>query len=606
MALVRFLVASGVALLFAGQVAAQETSLGAATHELGQILEQIEFADIAPIQTESPRSTLQTLYRLRDDLEVALSTYSQQRNSTNLGRIVLIMEQLSALIDLSQVPLASQRETGSDTVLYLLDILGRIEPVEATALPGTDDLDDQTVTGHRVPGTPLRIVEMAEGARAGEYLFSADTVRSAPRFFAGVKPLPLRTSLPLRSWHEMGNQLAGPWIPVTLVSALPGILTRSLLDTPIWKILLVILLSSVVAVALRVWHRLLVEWLTDDPVNVVRLRILSPVAIMIAALWLQHVFSFQVNTSGRFFNLTESCLVAVFYVAATWAFWTVSRALFETILTDPRRDQRSLDDSFIQLVGRIIGVIGGVLILGYGAHELGVPVLSMIAGLGIGGIAVALAVRPTLENLIGGFILFLDKPVRVGDYCTFGGQSGTVEGIGVRSTQLRAGDRTLISIPNAQFADMQIVNWAKCDTLLIEETLCLRPETDPEQLRHVLAKIREMLHSHPRLEPETIRVRFTGFGGSSMNVVCASTQGHASGTISTQSKRTFCYGSLILSKRPAPASRFRHRRCTGAAILAWTPNARSRHIRKSRHGAGGGNFRFHASPAGRLRLFPAS
>ena len=169
-------------------------------------------------------------------------------------------------------------------------------------------------------------------------------------------------------------------------------------------------------------------------------------------------------------------------------------------------------------MGQIIGVIGGILILGYGAQELGVPVLSVIAGFGIGGIAVALAVRPTLENLIGGFILFIDKPVRVGDYCTFGDQSGTVEKIGVRSTQLRAIDRTLISIPNAQFADMQIVNWAKCDTMLINETLGLRFETDAEQMRYVLAKIREMLHSHPRIEPETIRVRFIGFGDSSKNV----------------------------------------------------------------------------------------
>ena len=258
--------------------------------------------------------------------------------------------------------------------------------------------------------------------------------------------------------------------------------------------------------------------LTDDPVKIVRLRILSPIGIMTALLWLQYVFSFQVNTTGRFFDLIETCLIAVFYIAATGAFWTTSRAVFETIIVDPRRAKQSLDDSFVRLVGQIIGFIGGILILGYGAHELGVPVLSMIAGFGIGGIAVALAVRPTLENLIGGFILFIDKPVRVGDYCTFGDQSGTVENIGVRSTQLRAIDRTQISIPNAQFADMKIVNWAKCDTMLITETLGLRFETDAEQMRYVLAKIREMLHSHPRIEAETIRVRFIGFGDSSKNV----------------------------------------------------------------------------------------
>ena len=514
----RFLLVASVSLLCASQVTAQEATEGSVASELDSMLERVETAEITPIRTESPRNTLQSLYQLRHDLETSLGAYWQQQNTSNAARIAFVMGQIRALIDLSQLPLASRREVGSQTGLFLLDILGRVEPIDAAALPGPDDLDDQSTAGFRLPGTPLRIVEVAEGDRAGEYLFSADTVHGAPRFLAGLATLPLRSSLAIKSWDDTGRQLAGPWIPTSWIAKLPDSLKRTLLDTPVWKILLVILFSVATGVALRVWHRILVDWLTDDPVKVVRLRILSPIAIMLAALWLQYVFSFQVNTTGRFFDLTESCLVAVFYIAATGAFWTMSRAFFETVIVDPRRTNRSLDDSFIRLVGQIIGFIGGVLILGYGAYELGVPFLSMIAGFGIGGIAVALAVRPTLENLIGGFILFLDKPVRVGDYCTFGDQSGTVEYIGVRSTQLRALDRTQISIPNAQFADMQIVNWAKCDTMLINETLGLRFETDAEQMRYVLAKIREMLHSHPRIEAETIRVRFIGYGDSSKNV----------------------------------------------------------------------------------------
>src|SRR3546814_19281470 len=127
----------------------------------------------------------------------------------------------------------------------------------------------------------------------------------------------------------------------------------------------------------------------------------------------------------------------------------------------------------LRLVARIVGTLGGIVILAVGAQEMGLPVLSLLAGLGIGGLAVALAIRPTLENLIGGFILFLDKPIRVGDFCTFGSQSGTVESIGVRSTQIRALDRTTISIPNAQFADMQIITWASCDEMLNDTRLSI-------------------------------------------------------------------------------------------------------------------------------------
>jgi len=164
-------------------------------------------------------------------------------------------------------------------------------------------------------------------------------------------------------------------------------------------------------------------------------------------------------------------------------------------------------------------VVGGIVILAYGAQQMGVPVLSMLAGLGIGGIAIALAIRPTLENLIGGFVLYIDKPIQVGDYCEFGDQSGTVETIGIRSTQIRSLDRTLISVPNAQFADMKIVNWAQCDQMMITHTIGLRYETEPDQLRYVLAKIREVFHAHPRIDTETIRVRFDGYGASSLDIV---------------------------------------------------------------------------------------
>jgi MscS family membrane protein len=208
----------------------------------------------------------------------------------------------------------------------------------------------------------------------------------------------------------------------------------------------------------------------------------------------------------------------VFYATLAWAFWYLVMTVFEALVVDPRFQDQSLDANMFRLIARILAVVGGLLILAYGLQTLGVPVLSLIAGLGIGGLAIALAIRPTLENLIGGFVLFVDKPVRLGDYCSFGDKQGTVEKIGVRSTQVRALDRTLISIPNSQFVDMQLINWARCDQMMITHTLGLRYETEPDQLRYVLAKTREMFHSHPRIDPDTIRVRFAGYGASSLDI----------------------------------------------------------------------------------------
>ncbi|WP_146348400.1 mechanosensitive ion channel family protein [Phaeobacter marinintestinus] len=517
MAIFRFLLVTFVVVFGASQGLAQMATQDLVASAPGRATDDPVIAEVAPIRTESPRSTLHSMYRLRDELEASLSAYWQQQDRVNAARVTFVIDEIRALIDLSQVPLAARREVGTETALSLLDILGRVKPINVAVLPGTDTLDDQSTTGFRLPGTPLRIVEIAQGDRAGEYLFSADTVQSAPRFLAGLRKLPLRSSVSLKSWVSTGRQLAGPWIPTSVIERMPDILTRTVLDTPAWKILLVLTASLAVYFVARAWHTLLTQRLTSDAVQLARLRLLSPLGIMAMVLWLRYLFSLQINTSGRFFEISETCLVAVFYAAAAWSVWLASKVFFGTIVHDTRNTS-GLDDALFWLTGRVVGAIGGLFILGYGAAELGVPVLSVITGFGIGGIAVAMAARPTLENLIGGFILFIDKPVRVGDFCTFGGTSGTVEEIGVRSTQIRAIDRTRISIPNAQFVDMQLVNWAQCDTMLIHEALGLRFETDMEQLRHVLAKIREMLHAHPRIEPETIRVRFVGYGESSLNI----------------------------------------------------------------------------------------
>ncbi len=198
--------------------------------------------------------------------------------------------------------------------------------------------------------------------------------------------------------------------------------------------------------------------------------------------------------------------------------YILSILVAELIISSPRIDAASLDANMIRMVAGVLGIATGLAIVFAGANELGVPLLPLVASLGVGGLAVALAARPTLENLIGGIILYVDRPVRVGDFCSFGDHEGTVERIGVRSTQIRARDRTVITIPNATFADMEIINWARCDQMLILATIGLRYETKLDQLRYVLAKLREMFIAHPKIDNNTVRIRFVGYGSSSLDI----------------------------------------------------------------------------------------
>ena len=132
--------------------------------------------------------------------------------------------------------------------------------------------------------------------------------------------------------------------------------------------------------------------------------------------------------------------------------------------------------------------------------------------------AIALAAQRTLENVIGAVTLYAARPVSAGDFCRFGDEYGTVEEIGLRSTRLRKLDDTIVSVPNADFSQRELVNYARRRCILYRTTLGLRYETSPEQLRYVMAKLREMLIGHPKVSPDSLHVRFHSFGAYSLDI----------------------------------------------------------------------------------------
>jgi len=143
---------------------------------------------------------------------------------------------------------------------------------------------------------------------------------------------------------------------------------------------------------------------------------------------------------------------------------------------------------------------------------------TILAGLGVGGLAIALAAQKTIENLFGGISVIGDRPVLVGDVCRFGDRVGTVMHIGLRSTRLRTPDRTIISVPNGEFSSMALENISGRDKIWFHPTLNLRRDTTSDQLLQVLASFRQILVGHPKVETGKIPVRFIGVGTYSLDV----------------------------------------------------------------------------------------
>lgn len=478
-----------------------------------------EQLDVSFVRTEGPRETLGSFLLLKDELETRVSSYLQDHSRADFKRLTTARDQAEELFDLSAVPGAERDEVAVDALTAMLDIFDRIEVPPLQSVPLAEDFDQSSAPASwRIPNTPLRIGQVDAGRRRGEFLFTPRTVAIAPRFSRQVRHLPSRSPAGVDSWSHTLSNMTGPGIPAGLADRIPRPLKEHWLGTPIWKEILIALLTAVAALLVLLSHRLVARRSTNNKVNAVALRMLTPLALLLAALILEPFFANEIDTAGEFAAIVEFTATASRSVAALWLFWLANQLVLERIIQSPRIEEASLDSNFVRLAGDIVGVVGVVLIASWGLHKLGVPTLSVLAGLGIGSAAVALALQPALTNLLAGLTLYYEKAIRVGDFVQFGDYKGHVETIGVRSTQIRAQDQTLITVPNSNLVSAEVTNWGYSNRMEIRLELNLSDQTAPDQMRWVLVKLREMLHAHPKIESETVRVRFAGYGDDSMDI----------------------------------------------------------------------------------------
>lgn len=178
--------------------------------------------------------------------------------------------------------------------------------------------------------------------------------------------------------------------------------------------------------------------------------------------------------------------------------------------------------SFLPILQRFSKVIVFTFVLLGALSSIGVQVVGLLAGLGIGGLAVAFAAQKTLENLFGAVAIAGDRPFKVGDYVTIEEVTGTVEDVGLRSTRLRTLQRTLVTLPNAMVVGAKIINFGARDRILFNPIISLSYQATPAQLTLIVDELKRALLSHPKTTPESLRVRFAGFtpSGFSVEIFC--------------------------------------------------------------------------------------
>ncbi len=331
------------------------------------------------------------------------------------------------------------------------------------------------------------------------WLFSEKTLGAIPEAFADVEQS-RRTMLPgfLRE-RRVGGVRLSEWLVLVL-------------GLTAFYVLTVLLNRALTPLARLAGRRLLPQG------NLSRSNALpAPVRVLLvslAARWLITALPLSLLVRQIFQNVA----IVATIISVAWLLVLLG-GVFERALT--RRIPLSNFAATVSLlrVGRrlvdmIVVAIGVLAIL----RHFGVDPTPLLAGLGVGGLAVALAAQKTLENVIAGASLIFDQAVQVGDYLKVGTMEGTVERIGLRSTRIRTLDRTVVSVPNSQIANMSVETFTARDKFWFHPVVGLRYETTSEQMRLVLDGIRQMLARQSEIDGASIRVRFLRLAASSLDV----------------------------------------------------------------------------------------
>lgn len=202
-----------------------------------------------------------------------------------------------------------------------------------------------------------------------------------------------------------------------------------------------------------------------------------------------------------------------------YVFLEIVSIVIEIYVSYTSRTKSKLDDQLAPILSRLLKIIvlfAGVLRM---LTIFGINTTTVIAGASIGGLAVALASQDTVKNLIGTFMIFLDKPFQIGDWIEGGGVIGTVEEVGFRSTRVRAVDTSVFTIPNSKLSEIVINNKGLRQYRRYQTKLGIRYDTPPELIEAFVLGIRKIIELHPETLTKSYNVEFTGFGDSALEIL---------------------------------------------------------------------------------------
>ncbi|NKN32951.1 mechanosensitive ion channel family protein [Marichromatium bheemlicum] len=469
---------------------------------------------LRPPDTSSPRATLQSLLTNLEHVHAIALDPARPRNDT-----LVPLQRAARTLDLSETPERLAANIGIERALLLKEIIDRVGLPVLAEVPDARSVERHDLTRWRIPNTEIIIARVESGPRTGEFLFTPGTLDRLEDDYDRIAALPyLPEATP--GLYDAYISTPGRGLSLDWGRTLPEWLTRQWLGQTLWQWLattVALVLGALLASALLRAGRRADQRRADTSGRGGTILALGAVALLLHGL--ESLIDAQINLTGAVVVTVKQGFVLVLYGVLAWLVTLLLHQAAEAIIRSRRLRPRGIDSQLLRLGFRLLTIIAIAALVIDGAQRIGLPAYSVITGLGVGGLAVALAARETLANLFGSLAIMFDRPFRIGDWIKMGDYEGTVEDIGFRSTRIRTFYDSVLAVPNAYTMNATIDNMGKRDHRRVYTTIDLRYDTPPERIEAFLEGIKGVIRANPATRKDGFHVVVSDLGAHGITVM---------------------------------------------------------------------------------------
>ena len=426
----------------------------------------------------------------------------------------MYFEKAANSLDLSTLPPSLQKDLSYGRAIMLKEILDRITIPPLHEIPNYNEveLDLETrkhpkLTHWKIPDSPIILTRNEKGVHEGEYKFSTETINKLPAFYKQVKNLPYKTDSELtKGFYAFYISTPGFLMPPRWSIYLPEWSTKIYYSQTLWQWIAMVGSFFIALLLIRILYKILIEGRHRFSLLIKKWKKAIYYGCLIAiTLFLSHFLNEQINITGVTLAVSKTLLESVFWILVSLLSYNILLAIAEIIITAPKVAKIGIEATYTRASFMVFAILVSVSIIVVGLAQVGVSIVPLLTGVGIGGIAIALAARSTLENIIGSFTIFADKPYRVNDRVKVLDHNGTIESIGIRSTQIRLLTGPLVSVPNEKMATVEIENIQARPFLRRDFDIRMKNSSPYEEVEKIVGMISEILSlpsedkNHPNL-----------------------------------------------------------------------------------------------------------